>query len=97
MVAKKASPFVTIKRFSQRVDEAIETAEWNIEHAARLKQMIYIGHREAFKAVISLIEGDENPIDKLSSSPIDPNEFGTGDDPKPRIYGEDKQANGNTV
>ena len=94
MVAKKASPFVTIKRFSQRVDEAIETAEWNIEHAARLKQMIYIGHREAFKAVLSLIEGDENPIDKLSSSPIDPHEF---DDPKPRIYGEDKPANGNTV
>ena len=83
MVAKKASPFVTIKRFSQRVDEAIETAEWNIEHAARLKQMIYIGHREAFKAVISLIEGDENPIDKLSNSPIDPHEF---DDPKPRIF-----------
>ena len=94
MVAKKASPFVTIKRFSQRVDEAIETAEWNIEHAARLKQMIYIGHREAFKAVLSLIEGDENPIDKLSSSPIDPHEF---DDPKPRIYGEDKPAKGNTV
>jgi len=94
MAAKKASPVITTKRFSQRVEEALETAEWNVEHAARLKQMIYIGHKEAFKAVLSLIEGDENPIDKLSNSPIDPHEF---DDPKPRIYGEDKPANGNTV
>ena len=52
MAAKKASPVITTKRFSQRVDEALETAEWNVEHAARLKQMIYIGHKEAFKACL---------------------------------------------
>ena len=47
---------------------AIAGANWDIAHSpGRIKQELYIGRREAFQAVISLLDGDSAPIKNITA------------------------------
>ena len=48
---------------------AIAGANWDIAHSpGRIKQELYIGRREAFQAVRSLLNGDSVPIRRMTAN-----------------------------
>jgi len=48
---------------------AINGANWDIAHSpGRIKQELYIGRKEAFQAVMSLLNGDSVPIKKITAN-----------------------------
>ena len=57
------------KNVNKHIKNAINGANWDIAHSpGRIKQELFIGRREAFQAVMSLLNGDSTPIKKITAN-----------------------------